>query len=555
MEDDDLNAKQTFLRENILEKGYDAEDFMKLLQTKKGESGLDLISWTMNELKDAVKEFISKKSSEFVPLVEEEKTDNNNIENKNEEENKNQNEQNEENENNLAAPEEAYDLDKFSQEHPEGSSQKEEYGKTTINEFTGFTDKEGIIVKVSSPEKKEGGIFSKSFISYLVETAPFNFRTRKRYSDFLWLRNSLSLIYSHCVIPPLCKKNYVDRFSEVLINKRMRSIEKFIQGLLIHPLIKNSQILYDFLSIEKETEFHKKKQKYGKVTAPTQVKEIKTLEGDIKISVTKQKEMYLQNIEDNCNINEELLQNITKSYKSLLLLMNQTSEKMKEISNLWKTVYEKSIKYYDAQNTSQTYNILSKVMENWAEAEKQQIDILNINVREYFRYIKNEYHSMTELGQIVESNKAIYKKAFDKLYFNKENLFKQQDLLQWGLSKKDLENKLILLKNKELAFSKMLPEDTKRVNMFKDFYGSFLNSIIKEYERIRILNAKRHKDNITIFIRQLSDCLTDFHVSLADRLTEFSEMKDEEINSNLPMPISSGEKPVSDDIKNFFENE
>ena len=35
MEDDDLNAKQTFLRENILEKGYDAEDFMKLLQTKK----------------------------------------------------------------------------------------------------------------------------------------------------------------------------------------------------------------------------------------------------------------------------------------------------------------------------------------------------------------------------------------------------------------------------------------------------------------------------------------------------------------------------------------
>ena len=31
MEDDDLNEKQTFLRENILEQGYDAEEFMKLL--------------------------------------------------------------------------------------------------------------------------------------------------------------------------------------------------------------------------------------------------------------------------------------------------------------------------------------------------------------------------------------------------------------------------------------------------------------------------------------------------------------------------------------------
>ena len=73
MEDDDLNEKQTFLRENILEQGYDAEEFMKLLQDKKGESGLDLMSWNMDELKDAVNEFIKDKSPDFVPLVEEEK--------------------------------------------------------------------------------------------------------------------------------------------------------------------------------------------------------------------------------------------------------------------------------------------------------------------------------------------------------------------------------------------------------------------------------------------------------------------------------------------------
>jgi hypothetical protein len=527
MEDDDLNAKQTFLRENILEKGYDAEDFMKLLQNKKGESGLDLLSWTMSELKDAVREFVSDKGPEYVPFVEEENNETNEINQINENNEDNENKINEE-ESTEKVPEEAYDLDKFSQDHPEGSGPTEQFGKCSLSETTGFTDKEGIIVTVTSPEKREGGIFSKSYISYLIQTEPFKFRTRKRYSDFLWLRNTLSLIYSHCVIPPLCKKNYVDRFSDALINKRMRSMEKFIQGLLLHPLIRNSQILFDFLSIEKDTDFHKKKQTYGKITGPTQIKEIKTLEGDIKITVTKEKEMYLQNIEDNCDINEELLQKITKAYKSLILLMGQTSDKMREISDLWKLVHEKSVKYYDIHNTSQTYNILSNAMKCWADAEKQQIEILNIKVREYFRYIKNEYHSMKELGDIVESNRNIYKKAFEKLYLNKENLFKQQDLLQWGLSPKDLNNKIMLLKNKELAFSKMLPTETKRVNMFKEFYGSYLNSIIKEYERIRILNAKRHKENINVFIRQLSDCLTDFHISLADRLTEFSEMKDDE---------------------------
>ena len=239
MEDDDLNLKQAFLRENILEKGYDAEEFMKLLQNKKGDSGLDLMSWTMNELKEAVKEFVKDRSSEYSPLNEEETNDNKIVENENNEEKEKEAYKEDQLENNLAAPEEAYDLDKFSQEHPEGSAPKEEYGKTTVNENTPFSEKEGIVVKVSTPEKTEGGIFSKSFISYLVETEPFGFKTRKRYSDFLWLRNTLASVYSQCVIPPLCKKNYVDRFSEALIAKRMRSIEKFFHGLLIHPLIKN----------------------------------------------------------------------------------------------------------------------------------------------------------------------------------------------------------------------------------------------------------------------------------------------------------------------------
>ena len=505
--EDELSEKQAFLRENILEKGYDAEDFMKLLQSKKGELGLDLASWSMDELREAVKEFTNENG-----LGDED--NNKDISTKNENDDNN-------------GQDEIYDLDKFSKDHPEGSiTIREEYGKCAISEFSIFSNKDNITVKVSNPEKVNGGIFSKSFISYTIETIPFNLKTKKRYSDFLWLRNTLSLMYSNCIIPPLCKKNYIDRFSEELINKRMRSIEKFINGLLIHPLIKNSQILYDFLSVENESDFYKKKKKYGKITGPTHIGEIKTLEGDIKISISKQKEMYLKNIQDNCFINEDLLQKITKAYKSLMILMTQSCDKMKEISALWKSVFEKSVKYMDVRNTSQTYDILSKVMSQWAEAQKKQIEICNIHVREYFRYIKNEYHSMHDMGDIVDSNKSVYNKALDKLNNTKENLYKQQDLTQWGLSQSDMENKMALLKNKDLAFSKMLPKDTKRVSMFKAFYGGYLNSIISEYERLRFLNAKRHKDNITIYIRKFSDCITEFHVSLADRLTEFSEMKE-----------------------------
>ena len=542
--EDELNEKQTFLRENILEKGYDAEDFMKHLQSKKGELGLDLSSWSMDELREAVKEF-TKENSDF-----EEGNENISPGNLPKDEN---------DENNYAPTDEIYDLDKFSKDHPEGSGPKEEYGKCAITEFTQFSDKDNIIVKVSNPEKVSGGIFSKSFISYTLETQPFNFKTKKRYSDFLWLRKTLSLMYSNCVIPPLCKKNYVDRFNETLINKRMRSIEKFLNGLLIHPLIKNSQILFDFLSVQNEEDFYKKKKKYGKITSPTHVGEIKTVEGDIKISVSKEKEIYLNNIEKNCNVTEDLLQKVTKAYKALLIMMSQVTDKMKEISILWKQVHEKSLKFNDFYNTSQTYNILSKVMSTWAEAEGQQIDILNIYVREYFRYIKNEYHSMHDMSDIVEARKSIYKKALDKLDSTKENLYKAQDLTQWGLSQSDLENKMALLKNKDFAFSKMLPKETKRVNMFKAFYGGYLNSIIDEYERLKVLNSKRYKNSINDFIRRLTDCLTNYHVSLADRLTEFSEMKD--LDKVKPVQLDKVEiideqkekKETSNEVKDFFE--
>ena len=253
--------------------------------------------------------------------------------------------------------------------------------------------------------------------------------------------------------------------------------------------------------------------------------------------------------------NEEILQKITKAYKALLMIMSQASDKMKELSILWKQVNEKSIKYNDYFNTAKTYDILGKMMSTWAETEGQQIDILNVYVREYFRYIKNEYHSMNDMAQVVEARKSIYKKALEKLDNTKENLFKQQDLTQWGLSQNDLDNnKMALLKNKEFAFSKMLPKDTKRVNMFKAFYGGYLNSIIGEYERLKSLNSKRHKDALNVFIKKLTDCMTNYHVSLADRLMEFREMKDFD---SAPMYqnqiISEQHKNVSNEVKDFFD--
>jgi hypothetical protein len=305
-----------------------------------------------------------------------------------------------------------------------------------------------------------------------------------------------------------------------------------MKGILIHPLIRHDEIFYNFISTENESEFEKKKKIYNKITSPSSLKHIKSLTGEINVGINKDKEIYFQNIKNNVDFNINTLQKITKGYKALMILMDQISEKMKEISQYWKEIFNANLQYYEKPNTIESYNILSKIMQDWSEANKRQKILMNEGIREYFRYIKNEFASLKELTQKVDNNKLIYNKAFEKLKSMKENIFRQ-DFSTWGLSGIDMENKIELINNKELAFSKMLPRDTKKVEELKCNYGFYLNSIISEYERIKNLNDGRHKLWIKLFIKNLIESFTDLQINLNDRCSYYDEIKDEnEENKN-----------------------
>ena len=544
--EDNIQDKQAYLRENVLEKAYDADEFMSYLQQKKGENGLDLNNWTMNELKNAVNEFIKDKDRENEPEeeintglnkideVEEEGDIITNQDTLNPSENKNQIKESVNsmnlNENNIQENNNAL---------PNQVQENLEIEKCQISEANSLSLIDLIKVKLSSPKKIDGGIFSKSFISYEVSTEPLGYKTNKRYSDFTWLRKMLTMLYSNCIIPPMCKKNFGDRFSDSLINKRMRSIEKFMQGIIEHPLVKNSELLNIFLSCEKKDEYKKRIAKYQKIKKPpTLASQMKTSDGFIKISINNEKEIYADNIRNYAQGNAYLLQKVTKAYKSLMNIMKQLSDKMKNISQLFKMILDKSLKYYDSHNTSETFNIMSNFMEDWSKIQSNQIKIMNENIREYFRYVKNEFIAFKEMAIKVKNSKTQYTKAQEKLLNTKEMLFQKQDVDLWQLKEEDKSIKLSLINNKDLAFAKMLPNDTIRVLELKKYYGCMLNSLIEEFERIRRVNAKRHKENITNFIKALSSECTNMHICLADREADFNLLKDESDIYNIDGGIS-----------------
>ena len=521
----DLQEKQSYLREMVLEKGYDADEFMSFLKSKKGESGLDLNNWTLNELKNAVKTFIQHKNNTDETEKKKKNTNSNYINENNSQEN--------------------------NEIHFQPKEENLEIEQCLISETTPLSKIDNVKVKLSSPKKIEGSIFQKSYILYEVFTEPYNYKTYKRYNDFDWLRKALSIIYPNCALPPLTKKNiFGDNFSKGFISKRIRFIEKFMEGIFLHPLVKNSELLNIFLSVENKNDFKKQTKKYENMKEITSVKKMKTIDGIINIGINKEKEIYLDNIKNYSKGKAEIFDKITKSLKSLMGIMYELSNKMKSISQLFKNLYDKSIIYFDSNNTSETFNIMIKFLEDWANIQENQIKIMNLHLREYFKYVKKEFISLKEMANKTKNSKINYTKAKEKLLLTKENLFQKQEIDLWQLKEEDKKKRLDLLRNKDLAFTKMLPNDTMKVTELKKFYGGMLNSLISEFERIRKINAKRHKDNIINFIKDLSIEFTNMHICLADRQTEFNQLKDENDMHNNDGNIKLKKVENLDDFNN-----
>ena len=79
MSEEEIEQKQNYLRTNILDRGYDANEFVNFLIGKKGQEGADISQWTFEDLEivnklifllfiiQCVNEFIS---SHNIPNIE-----------------------------------------------------------------------------------------------------------------------------------------------------------------------------------------------------------------------------------------------------------------------------------------------------------------------------------------------------------------------------------------------------------------------------------------------------------------------------------------------------
>ena len=585
-DDASQEEKQNYLRENILDKGYDANVFLQFLIDKRGEDAADVGNWTMNDLQLVVKEFIKlnggeveeekkppKKISMF-DIIPEGKTKNEPVKPKPKQENKKppqqptqqQPKQNPKTNNTVKdnKPEE-----KKPQTKPNTAQNKANNNTNTANNnansnintnankvnkvsninnntqnrsvsmsmaFTGSESEYGIItadskkckptdktqlgksskleITVTNPEKKETGFLKKTHVTYLITTLPQNFKVRRRFSDIDWFRQSLLNIFPLNLIPPAPKKTrFGDTLADAFVQKRARGAQRFLNYLVKDPIIKDSQILLDFLYIGSESDFNNKKKVYENVKNLSEVKDFKSNDEKVNLLISPQKENYLENIKDNANININLLKKLNNSFKLLYQEMNAVIARMDEISNYWNQIHKVSLKYYDMNATCESFKQMGKLFKTWSKILREQNNVVNVDIREHFKFIRKNFSSMKDLGNSVEPIKSNYQKLSKNLIMKKEDLFKKGEIQTDPRSKSDYG---VANVEKVKVMQSMLPKETGATIIAKEIYGLYLNRAINEYERMRDINGILNKEIVVENATKLMNIMSQLHICVGE---------------------------------------
>ena len=398
------------------------------------------------------------------------------------------------------------------------------YEETKSLDNTPLGAEENAIIQVTSPEKIEGGFFSKSYVTYLITTNPLNLKVRRRYSDFEWFRQMLQNLYNYNVIPSTPKKSKIgiDKFGDPFLQKRMRTLEKFLNYALKNPVLKSSQILYDFISIEKDADFQKKKKEYEKIKPSTNINDFQMPNGSANVQLSSRKIILFENIKDNINLNETLLTKLNDNLKALKLQLDNLCTKVDEIVQNWDDLCQNSVKYYDGDEIAKTYEYMHNLFKNWSDCLKSHGNLIHIDIREHFKYTKNNFRSMKDLVTLVETNRNTYNKNERSLMNKKEELFKKGDTNKWELNSDDKNISGNLISDKPNALIKILPKDTNNVINMKKSYGFYLNRIIEEYERFREINSDLHKKIMIRTCIKLIEIYGDYQKAITDIMNFFN---------------------------------
>ena len=487
--DNEIQAKQTLLQNEIVNKNIDKASFINYCLNKK-EKGDDLNNWTLAELEEIIKEFTLTQiqHNQITELLS----------NKMEEENNELKKENLEKIEKFNALEEKDGNDKIIQCR---KLEKCELNDKTIN------------VTIKNPKKVDGGIFGSNYVLYEIHTEPTGWTVSRRYSDFDLLRILLSKYFPSYNMPPLPNKKMGNRrFDMDFILKRMKFLNQFIKNVVKNEDFKASEILITFLSYQDRCKFESKFKEYQTQIPSPYVEDYKNLEGIVKISYDDINQKYFTNISKYFNLQEQIFQKLNFSMKRFYNNMTTACNDLTEVHKYYDILHVLNTRVLMKPIITKTYEELASFFDNWKKVLIKQKELVKNHMKDFFKYVNLEGKAYIELIERREELENKYNSEYQKIIAKKEKLYATGDINKFELGDCKVVDNERLLRDKNYAFDYMCQADHRELtNILNQLgYANKMNKIelkkmIKEYCQRFVENIKNFDINFYPTINDLVD--------------------------------------------------
>ncbi|CAG9326669.1 unnamed protein product [Blepharisma stoltei] len=286
---------------------------------------------------------------------------------------------------------------------------------------TELSQYDNLEIDISFPELVQGGLFSPQYLVYTIKTSPFQWSVKRRYTDFIWLREVMLLEIPGNFIPPVQQKKIKENIDEEKTIKRQMILKRFIKTLIRNPLTRKSAHLLEFLKDENAKGFQNYRKQASKAKKIENINQFVSLDGKLKCS-TSQRKMEIQKLNEYIMSSEALKKRIKKQGMSVMEDLNRLSESLNGYAELLKQFASiQEILPYNLGNKD-LYLHLHQAISNWSKHEQEKISDINEYFMMHFKFMYKELDALKELLKETEQNEMNFMKNANRKAKDIENI-------------------------------------------------------------------------------------------------------------------------------------
>lgn len=325
---------------------------------------------------------------------------------------------------------------------------------------------------LGEPISKDGGFLTPNYYIYPITIPSLQWSCERKYSDFLWLNESLNQIFIGHFIPPLSQipSLSIPKSEAELVPKRLFQINEFLSWLCRSPLLLSHPYTENFFRITNQVDFSKYIKTQKKRTKIESIEMYFSSNGYLTCNLSDLSEKF-----------EDLSKFIVSSENVSKTIRSQCSEVMKNLNNI-----------------EDDYRSISKSLEE-LENFQESFPAFAGNA-EVFKEFKQKF---VRLADLEGTNCNNFEEHF-----------------RWYFSYRHLEKCCLkdLIKSKELAYQEFRKSEIKPKpgDKAKDFFGFLNNQTFTETVRVLSEENSINRKNFLAFARKSSKIVSNTQAILSE---------------------------------------